>query len=181
MTVPPYVIGAIFLLCFAWSSDHFRNRLYHILVALSIVMIGLIMTITLPLANTGGRYAGLVILLAGTFITSPLTAAWLAGNTPEPGKRTVVIGINGWGNLAGIIGSELFLAKYGPDYHYPLSVTLGLVAVSVVGYTAYRFALQFANKRKAKKVAAMTPEEIEDENTNDIRYADSKYTFVYGL
>jgi hypothetical protein len=118
MTVPPYVIGAIFLLCFAWSSDHFRNRLYHILVALSIVMIGLILTITLPLENTGGRYAGLVILLAGTFITSPLTAAWLAGNTPEPGKRTVVIGINGWGNLAGIIGSELFLAKYSPDYRY---------------------------------------------------------------
>jgi ACR3 family arsenite efflux pump ArsB len=181
MTVPPYVIGTIFLLCFAWSSDHFRNRLYHILVALSIVMIGLILTITLPLKNTGGRYAGLVILLAGTFITSPLTAAWLAGNTPEPGKRTVVIGINGWGNLAGIIGSQLFQAKYGPDYHYPLSVTLGLVAVSLLGYTTYRFVLQFANKRKAKKVAVMTPEEIEDENSNDIRYADAKYTFVYGL
>jgi hypothetical protein len=41
--------------------------------------------------------------------------------------------------------------------------------------------LQFANKRKAKKVAAMTPEEIEDENSNDVRYADAKYTFVYGL
>ncbi|RFU30412.1 hypothetical protein B7463_g5923, partial [Scytalidium lignicola] len=181
MTVPPYVIGAILLLCFAYSSDHFRNRLYHVLGALIIVMVGLIMTITLPLDNVGGRYAGLVILLAGTFITSPITAAWLAGNTPEPGKRTVVIGINGYGNLAGIIGSELFLAKYGPTYHLPLIITLILVAVAFVGYIAYRFALQAANRYKAKKVAQMTPEEIEQENTNDVRWADRKYTFVYGL
>ncbi|KAJ6102308.1 MFS general substrate transporter [Penicillium sp. IBT 16267x] len=181
MTVPPYVIGAVLLLCFAFSSDHFRNRLYHILGALIIVMIGLILTVTLPLENVGGRYAGLVILLAGTFIASPLTAAWLAGNTPEPGKRTVVIGINGWGNLAGIIGSELFLAKYGPTYHYPLVLTLVLVAVAFVGYVAYRFALKAANIHKAKKVAQMTPEEIEEESSNDVRWADRKYTFVYGL
>lgn len=181
MTVPPYVIGALLLLCFAFSSDHFRNRLYHILVALLIVMIGLVLTITLPLDNTGGRYAGLVILLAGTFIASPITAAWLAGNTPEPGKRTVVIGINGWGNLAGIIGSQLFLAKYGPTYHFPLVITLILVAIAFVGYTAYRFALQAANRYKAKKVAQMTPEDIEEEKTNDVRWADRKYTFVYGL
>jgi MFS family permease len=181
MTVPPYVIGAFLLLCFAFSSDHFRNRLYHILVALVIVMVGLILTTTLPLENTGGRYAGLVILLAGTFIASPITAAWLAGNTPEPGKRTVVIGINGWGNLAGIIGSQLFLAEYGPTYHKPLILTLILVAISFVGYTGYRFALQAANNYKAKKVAQMTPEEIEEENTNDVRWADRKYTFVYGL
>jgi hypothetical protein len=181
MTVPPYVIGAFLLFCFALSSDHFRNRLYHILVALVIVMIGLIVTITTPLDNIGGRYAGLTILLAGTFITSPLTAAWLAGNTPEPGKRTVVIGINGFGNLAGIIGSELFLAKYGPTYHYPLGITLGLVGVSIIGYVSYRFALKWANKYKAKKIAQMTPEQIEEERTNDVRWADRKYTFVYGL
>jgi hypothetical protein len=180
MTVPPYVIGAGLLLCFAWSSDHFRNRQYHILIALIIVMIGLIMCVTIPLQNIGARYAGLVILLAGTFITSPLTAAWLAGNTPEPGKRTIVIGINGWGNLAGIIGSELFLSKYGPDYRYPLQLTLALIAVAFVGYVAYGITLRLVNKWKAKKVAAMTPQEIEDENVNDIRHADRKYTFIYG-
>lgn len=89
---------------------------------------------------------------------------WLAGNTPDPGKRTVVLGINGWGNLAGIIGSEIFLAKYGTTYRVPLGITLRLV-----------------NRWKAGKVAAMTPEEIEEENTGDRRYADRKYTFVYGL
>lgn len=180
MTVPPYVVGTIFLLIFAYSSDHFKNRTYHILGGLAIVLIGLIIIITLPLTNTGGRYAGLVVLLAGTFISAPITVAWLAGNTPEPGKRTIILGINGWGNIGGIIGSELFLSKYGPTYHFPLKVTAGLIAASFVGYSCYRLLFLFVNKYKARKVAGMTPEQVEEENMNGTRYADKKWTFVYG-
>ncbi|KAI9878798.1 MAG: hypothetical protein M1830_010482, partial [Pleopsidium flavum] len=98
-----------------------------------------------------------------------------------PGKRTVILGINGWGNLGGIIGSELYLSKYGPDYHWPLKVTVGLIAASFIGYLAYHFELKAANRYKSKKIAQMTPEEIEDENLNDKRYSDKKWTFVYGL
>lgn len=182
MTVPPYVLGTIMLLAFAYSSDHFRERTCHILVGLLIVIIGLIVVIALPLENVHGRYGGLVVLLAGTFIAAPITVAWLSQNTPEPGKRTFVLGINGWGNLGGIIGSELFLAKYGPDYHYPLKVTVGLIAVAWVGYACYHFELRAVNKYKAKKVRGMSPDEIHEETERaDKRYADRKWTFVYGL
>lgn len=105
----------------------------------------------------------------------------LVSNTPETGKRTFVLGLNGFGNLGGIIGSELFLSRYGPDYHYSLKVTAGLIAASCVGYAAYHFELRFANWYKAKKIANMTPEELEEEHTNDVRYADRKWTFVYRL
>jgi hypothetical protein len=181
MTVPPYVIGTICLLCFAYSSDHFHERTLHILGGLTIVLIGLILVITLPLENIHGRYGGLVVLLAGTFIAAPITVAWLAGNTPEPGKRAVVLGINGWGNLGGIIGSELYLSKYGPDYHFPLKVTAGLIAISWVGYAAYHFELRAANRYKRKKIAGLTEREIDQEYEGGKRYADRKWTFVYGL
>jgi hypothetical protein len=181
MTVPPYVIGTICLLVFAYSSDRLHERTLHILVGLLIVIIGLIIVILLPLSNVHGRYGGLVVLLAGTFIAAPITVAWLSGNTPEPGKRAVVLGINGWGNLGGIIGTQLYLSKYGPDYHYPLKVTAGLIAVSWVGYAAYHFELRAANRYKSRKLKNMTPAEIEAENLSDKRYADRKWTFVYGL
>ncbi len=181
MTVPPYFIGTIVLLVLAYSSDRFHNRVYHILISLSILMVGLIITVTLPLQNIGARYAGLVILLAGTFTVSPITTSWLAGNTPEPGKRTVVIGLNGWGNLAGVIGAEIFLSKYGPTYVYPLKITLAMVAVAFVGFAGNAAVLMFVNKYKARKVAAMQSEEIEEEIRSDKRYADKKWTFVYGL
>jgi hypothetical protein len=146
-----------------------------------IVIVGLILVITLPLNNIHARYGGLVVLLAGTFISAPITVAWLAGNTPEPGKRAVVLGINGWGNLGGIIGSELYLSKYGPDYHFPLKVTAGLIAISWLGYAAYHFELRAANIHKSRKVSQMTRADIEQEDLDGKRYADRKWTFVYGL
>ncbi|CAI6335791.1 unnamed protein product [Periconia digitata] len=181
MTVPPYVVGAGLLLLFAYSSDHFRERTVHILVGLLLVIIGLIMAFSIPISSPAARYGGIIILLSGTFIAAPITVAWLAGNTPEPGKRAVVLGINGFGNLGGIIGSELFLSRYGPSYVFPLKVTTGLIAVSFLGYLAYYFELKGWNKYKAKKLASMTPTDIEEERTNDIRYADKKWTFVYGV
>jgi len=181
MTVPPYICGTVVLLCVAASSDHFHERSIHILSGITVVIIGMILAIVLPLSDVQARYGGIVVLLSGTFVAAPITVAWLAGNTPEPGKRTFVLGINGWGNLGGIIGSELFDPKYGPDYHFPLKVTAGLIGVAWLGYAAYHFELKFANKYKAKKIAQMTPEEIEDESVNDKRYADRKYTFVYSL
>jgi hypothetical protein len=180
MTVPPYVIGTICLLSVAYSSDHFHERTLHILGGLLTVIIGLVIVISLPLENVHGRYGGLVVLLAGTFIAAPITVAWLSQNTPEPGKRTLVLGINGWGNLGGIIGSELYLSKYGPDYHWPLKVTVGLIAAAFVGYAAYHFELKAMNKYKARKISRITPEEIEGEIRSEKRYADRKWTFVYG-
>jgi len=181
MTVPPYLVGTIVLLCVAKSSDHFHERTIHILSGISVVVIGLILDIVLPLSNVHARYGGLVVLLAGTFVAAPITVAWLAGNTPEPGKRTFILGLNGWGNLGGIIGSELYNPRYGPDYRFPLKVTAGLIGVAWLGYAAYHFELRLVNRWKAGKVARMTLEEIEDERVNDVRYADRKYTFVYSL
>lgn len=143
-------------------------------------IIGLTMTIALPLANVHARYGGLIILVAGSFIGSPLQIAWLAGNTPEPGHRTVALGINGWGTVAGLIGSQLFLAKYGPAYRQPLAITLGLVILAFFLFGLNAVACRLINHRRAKIVANMTPEEIEDENSDDKRYGDKKYTFVYG-
>jgi hypothetical protein len=181
MTVPPYVAGAIGVWLFAWSSDRFQERAIHLLVGMAIVIIGLILTIVIPLANVGGRYGGLVVLLFGTFIHSPIAVAWLAGNTPEPGKRAVVIGISGWANVAGVIGSQLFQAQYGPGYVYPLQVTVGLMAVGLAGFGATAIALKLINRSRAKKLQGMTASEIEEEARSGPRLGDKKWTFVYGL
>jgi hypothetical protein len=45
------------------------------------------------------------VLQIGSYTAPPLTVAWLAQNTPSPGKRAIILGFNGWGNLAGVIGS----------------------------------------------------------------------------
>ncbi|KAJ4270559.1 hypothetical protein NW762_002247 [Fusarium torreyae] len=179
MTVPPFVCGALGLYAFALSSDHYKERGYHIVGGLLIGIVGLILTVTIS-SNTG-QYISLCVLLAGVYISAPLTMAWLSGNTPEPGKRALVLGVNGFGNLGGVIGAQLYRQRYKPHYKLPFYVTLGFLAIALVGYVSYRFMLAAVNKRKRALLDTMTPEEVESERLNDRRYADKKLTFMYGL
>ncbi|KAJ5625310.1 hypothetical protein N7510_001619 [Penicillium lagena] len=179
MSVPPFVCGAVGLYVVAFSSDHFKERGYHTISGLMVCLIGLIMVITIE--QDKGRYAALCILLLGSYITPSLTMAWLSGNTPAPGKRSLVIGVNGFGNLAGVIGSQLFRSQYGPTYLVPLHATLGFIAFSLVGYTAYRFTLHAVNKYRIRKMSTWSELDIENERDNEVRLGDKKYTFIYSL
>jgi len=189
MSVPPYVCGAAGLYLFALHSDYRRERGYHIVTGIMISILGLIGI--LAASTNGARYAALCVLLSGSYIAPPLTAAWLTGNTPAPGKRALVLGVNGWGNLAGVVGAVLYRDdsnrshKSDTPYRTALLATLGLVAAALAGYLAYRFKLQRVNQRRTKVMQTKTAAEIELEKT-DVgpkapRYADRKWTFVYGL
>lgn len=179
MTVPPFVCGAVGLYVLTFSSDHFKERGFHAIFGLVLCLIGLIIIITC--GQDAGRYVGLCILLAGSYITPSLTMAWLSGNTPAPGKRSLVIGVNGFGNLAGVIGSQLFRAKYGPTYLVPLHATLGFIAFSLIGYISYRFTLRAVNKYRARKISSWSEVDLENERNSDERLGDKKYTFMYAL
>ncbi|KAK4245125.1 putative major facilitator superfamily transporter [Corynascus novoguineensis] len=179
MSVPPAACGAAGLYLFALSSDRRRERGYHITVAIIITLTGLIALVTAPTNTT--RYAALCVLLVGSYVPAPLTVAWLSGNTPSPGKRALVLGVNGWGNLAGVIGSQLYRPEYAPGYRVPFFVTLGFVAAALAGVLAYRATLQAVNRQRAAIVQSKSAEEIDFEKSGDARYADRKWTFVYGL
>ncbi|GKT52348.1 major facilitator-type transporter hxnP [Colletotrichum spaethianum] len=155
------------------------ERGYHIIGGIIIALIGLIATVTVE--SSGGKYAALCVLLLGSYVAAPLTVAWLSGNTPEPGKRSLVLGLNGFGNIAGVIGAQLYRAKYKPDYKIPFYITLGFVAVALVGYLSYRFTLAAVNRRKLEIMRHKSQEDIEKERVDGTRYADKKWTFIYGL
>ncbi len=179
MSVPPAVCGALGLFLFALSSDRHKERGYHIVAAVMIALLGLVALITST--SSTAKYAALCVLLFGSYVPPPLTVAWLSGNTPAPGKRALVVGVNGWGNLAGVIGAQLFRPEYAPDYRMSFSATLGFVAAALVGFLSYRCALQAVNRRRAALMRCKTADEIAAEHTGSERYADRKRTFVYGL
>jgi MFS family permease len=156
-----------------------KERGYHIVIGIAISLVGLIITVTCHTSQV--QYAGLCILLFGSYIAAPLTIAWLSGNTPEPGKRSLILGVNGFGNLAGIIGSQVYKKRYAPRYLLPFYVTLSFVAAALVGYIAYRFTLKAVNKRRQAILADMSVEEVHEERADGTRYADRKWTFRYGL
>lgn len=99
----------------------------------------------------------------------------------EPGKRSLILGLNGFGNLSGVIGAQLYRDRYKPGYKIPFYVTLGFVAVSLLGYFSYRLTLAAVNRRKLELMRQKSAEEIERERLDNTRYADKKWTFIYGL
>lgn len=145
---PPFLLGAMVLAFFVWWSDRRQERLMPILCGLGILLLGLTGAVLLPHGFVTGRYAALCVLMGGSYVASPLTIAWLAGNIPQPGKRAVVLGINGWGNLAGVFSSLIFAPKFAPDYTTPFFVTFALVGVSLAGFAAFRWSILRENVRK---------------------------------
>jgi MFS family permease len=164
LTTPPHLCGAITLYVFATYSDKHRIRLKPVLTGLFIMVVGLILVVLFPASWVIARYVALNILLSGTYVASPLTVAWISGNTPSPGKRAMLLGINGWGNLAGVISAILFKPKYAEDgYIVPFWWTLLCVALSATGYVLFYRRIKMENETRSMILREWTEDEIEME------------------
>ncbi|TGZ77187.1 MFS general substrate transporter [Ascodesmis nigricans] len=152
LSIPPFIFGALSLFHFTTLSDRSQKRIRYILIALGINLTGLVLLIALPAKGCFlAKYIALCILLAGSFIASPLTVAWLSNNIPVPGKRAVVLGINGWGNLAGVVSGWLFMPEYAEEgYKTPFAVTAGAVLLAAVGFAGFRRWLGCVNERRRR-------------------------------
>jgi MFS family permease len=169
LTAPPYIFGAIALYLFASWSDKHRTRILPILCGLAIMVLGLILVVALPTTAAWAipRYIALNVLLSGTFIASPLTVAWISGNTPSPGKRALLLGINGWGNLAGVFSAMLFRPEYeASGYIVPFWWTLACVSAAALGYVLLWRGLQAENARRREMLSRWDEEEVERETTD---------------
>lgn len=210
LSAPPFACGAVVLMLFMRWSDRSQQRLVPILWGLSLLLIGLTLTVLTPTSAYVLRYMSLCVLLSGSFVASPLTVAWLTNNTPEPGKRAILLGINGWGNLAGVFSALLFTPEdEQTGYVQPFVVTLFCVLVAFVGFAGFKMLLQRENKwREEDMCRRWTEEEREREElmgdmpvepqsawagslglssllasfgVDAVRRGDEKLTYRYGL
>ncbi|CAK1354201.1 putative transporter [Cercospora beticola] len=164
LSAPPFAFGAIVLFIFVAWSDRARIRLVPIIWGLFLLLVGLTLTVLAPIDNYWLRYFSLCVLLSGSFIASPLTVAWLANNTPEPGKRAILLGINGWGNLAGVFVSILFTpADKEAGYVRSFSILLVCVLASLAGFAAFRFLIVRENRWRRDVLRSWSNEEKERE------------------
>ncbi|KAL1636082.1 hypothetical protein SLS56_001434 [Neofusicoccum ribis] len=177
LTAPPYICAAATLYAFTSWSDRSRDRTAPILASLIIVLLGFAGTIFLPSqtkasdpgdGSTSGhlvlRYLALCVLLAGTFIASPLTVAWLTNNFPAPGKRAIALGVNGWGNVAGVAASLLFSPKYQADGYRTSFVWSALcVLLAFAGFAGFRALIVAENERRRRTLGRWSEDEVEAE------------------
>ena len=165
LTAPPHICGAIVLFVVAHYSDKHRIRLIPVLFGLVVMVVGLIIVVILPSSWAIARYLALNVLLSGTYIASPLTVAWISGNTPSPGKRALLLGINGWGNLGGILAAMMFKPRYAASgYIAPFWWTLACVALSALGFVLFLRRLHVENEMRRAVLDRWSEEDVQTEN-----------------
>lgn len=117
----------------------------------------------------------------GIYPTIPNNLCWAANNVEGGYKRGVLLGIVvGWGNLNGIVSSNIYLKSEKPRYWSGHGVVLAYMVICLFGGTAFiRTMLAIENKkRRAGKrdhmLDGMTPDEI-------MVAGDKRPNFLYTL
>ncbi|KAF2108087.1 hypothetical protein BDV96DRAFT_616595 [Lophiotrema nucula] len=122
-----------------------------------------------PSNNHKLRYGFIHVCLAGAFTAGPLIVA------------SIIIEINGWSNLAGVIAGQLFKARLLTVLvRYPLLVTMILIAIGAIGFLSIRILLMWINHKRVRVISTWRAESFEKGRLSTERRGDPKLTFRYG-
>ncbi|KAL5422001.1 hypothetical protein PMIN04_005103 [Paraphaeosphaeria minitans] len=169
-TVAPNAVGFLFLLVVTYSSDHFRERTYHIIFSLCVSLIGLIILATIDvIANKGVAYFACFMLCAGAYIPSCLVHSWHNNNNLSESSRAATTGLLvGLGNLGGIISAATFRVEYAPKYVPTLAATAACNVVCIMTTAALGIWMKMENRaRDREQGVKIRPEEVPTEMLGD--------------
>ncbi|GAA6032527.1 hypothetical protein JCM8097_004800 [Rhodosporidiobolus ruineniae] len=115
LSVPPYVVGAIFTLGAGYASFKLRKRGLIGVVSAVPMIIGY--CIYVATNNPNARYGAAHIVALGAFSFGSICTTWVAANQTSDTARAAAIGTNVFlGNVGGLISTWMFLPKDGPRY-----------------------------------------------------------------
>ncbi|KAI1005552.1 hypothetical protein K3495_g2665 [Podosphaera aphanis] len=130
LSAAPYVAGSLVTLLIGWLGDRTHQRgLCNIFIAcLGIIGFTLLLTFHSPHV----RYAGTFFGAMGTYPCVSNIITWVSNNIEGSYKRGIVIGlVIGWGNLNGIISSNIYF--HAPDYVIGHATVIGYLSVFLLG------------------------------------------------
>ncbi|KAG9312026.1 major facilitator superfamily domain-containing protein [Chiua virens] len=150
MAAPPWIFASICCVVNAWNCDRTGERYFHLAVWWWTILVGYIIALTTM--STGGRYFSLFLMTTG-YCGYALTLNWVSNTiTRPPAKRSAALGlVNGVGNLGNLIGSYIWQASWGPEYHQSMIIAIcSLVLTSVLGFVMRQMLIR-ENKRMERE------------------------------
>ncbi|KAI0019852.1 major facilitator superfamily domain-containing protein [Xylariomycetidae sp. FL0641] len=167
-TIPIYVVAALFCLATAWITDRLRHRYAFTILGISIASIGYAILLAQRHVAVGVQYFALFLVVAGGYATQPITLAWLANNVAGHYKRAVASAVQiGFGNLGGIVASNVFLEREEPEYWTGYGVSLGLLWVCAAACTILWVGVRWENAKRERGERDHRLEETEKDNMGD--------------
>ncbi|KAI8584016.1 hypothetical protein K450DRAFT_221101 [Umbelopsis ramanniana AG] len=150
LTVPVYFFGLFFVIVAAWSTDRYKDRLIHNIVAEVFCIIGFIILLA---SKTPGVLYFATMLGTFCFASAPSLMAWNNDNVVGTTKSAFATGLMIMGgNLSGVAAGQIY--KDAPYYFNSHMINFCLQIVSVILAVGLRFALKRENRKLDERAAA---------------------------
>ena len=177
LTVPPYAVATMITVIVGFVSDRHQRRGIYIVGLAPIAVIGFVMLIAST--NPHVQYAGTFLGAVGIYASIPVTIAWIANNVEGVYKRGIVLGlVIGWGNLNGIVSSNMWYAA--PHFVAGHATVIAYLAVcSLGGSIVFEILLRREN---AARRAGKRDHWIEGKTEAEMEHrGDNRPDFIYTL
>jgi hypothetical protein len=136
LSVPPYAVAATVTVIIGYIADKTKWRGYCNMVISFIGCIGFAML--LATSNVHVQYAGTFLGAMGIYPTVSNTLTWASNNVEGSLKRGVMVGVVvGWGNMNGVVSSNIYIKKQGPRYFAGHAIVLAYMLLFLFGGTVF--------------------------------------------
>ena len=179
LSVPPYACAAVLTVFVGWLADRTRWRGYCNMVVAVVAIAGFCMVI--GSSDPHVQYAGTFLGAIGIYPTIPNTLAWVFNNIEGVYKRGVVLGfVVGWGNLNGVVSSNIYLSNEKPRYWTGNGTIIGVLTFFLLGGSVLMHCLLRIENRK--RLSGQRDAAFETKSAEERWIAgDNRPDFIYTL
>ncbi|PYH76906.1 MFS transporter [Aspergillus uvarum CBS 121591] len=179
LSVPPYACAAILTVSIGYLADRTRQRgLCNIFVSL-IGIAGFCML--LGSKTAGVQYAGVFLGAMGIYPCIANTISWVSNNVEGVYKRGITLGLMiGWGNLNGIVSSNIYRSEDAPRFYPGHGVVLGYLVVFLFGGSVTQYIM--LRKENRRRLRGERDHRLEGLGSEELEVlGDKRPDFIYTL
>ncbi|KAI5199937.1 MFS general substrate transporter [Aureobasidium subglaciale] len=148
-SIPIFVVAAITSIAAAWLTDRLRHRFAFCIFGLVVASIGYSVLLAQEGLSVGVKYFALFLVVPGGYITQPIVLAWVQNCMSGHYKRSVSAAMTvGFGNLGGIVASNVFFTEEAPLYKTGYGVSLGFLWICGLGCVMLFVGVVLENRKR---------------------------------
>jgi sugar phosphate permease len=167
-SIPIFVVATVGAVITAWMTDRMRHRYWFCMFGLCVASVGYIMLLAQNNLSAGVKYFALFLIVPGGYITQPITLVWMSNLVSGHYKRSISSAMQvGFGNIGGIVASNVFLESESPKYPTGYGTSLGMLWICGIACTALFFLAKWENKKRDRGERDYRLEEPDADNLGD--------------
>ena len=137
----------------AFVSDRLRHRYLFVVFNLLVAIAGTAILLT-EHHNSKLEYGALFLVVFGPYCGMPVALCWFTMNLGGHRRRAIGTALQlGFGEIAGIVSTFLFLSKDAPYYHTGYSVAISFFTLASFWATCYFLACWSQNRKRDQLMA----------------------------